>query len=502
MQPMGLAAAPRDAPGRRRRRGRVGPCGPRRGAALVALVMTLAAGVGRAQPMTTPWVGGIAFSGPASSDLTSAYYNPAALGLRGGTSFQLGFTGAASAFDIDRAAIDPATGARAPAGLAGARTFAGVRERVFAPSGFAGLASDLGTDNITLSVAAYTPYVERRAPGSAQATPGQDGPTRYHLIEQTLYHVFLTPAVTFRIADFLYVGVGLDIIFSELGSFTVDRDTALAGAVCSVAANGVESDGCAQRIRTTGSNVSVSVPVGVLIRPTNRLDIGLSYRTGAFGTSRDNVPLVGSGTLTQPGQTTGQSLFARTTLHLPHTFLAGAELRFMAHWDLGLTLRWLHWAGEEVQDIRLSTAATDERNVPARIPLYRGYRDSLLTRAIASYRYGPWRFGAGALISTPSVDAAALSPATVDGWQLGAVLLVEAQVTRWLAVTAGYGLRGIIPRSVSASAFDPLYQLDCVQSRYDVPTCRLANRGRGVPTAAGDYGTYTHDFAATALVQF
>ncbi|HEY3355022.1 MAG TPA: outer membrane protein transport protein [Polyangia bacterium] len=471
-----------------------------------ALGLTQAAA---AQPLASPWVGGVAFSGPASSDLTSIYYNPAAIGVRRGTSIQLGFAGTLGTASIDRSPIDPATGAPVAAGAAGARAFSGVRESVFTSTGFAALATDLGTDNVTLGIAAYTPFVEHRAPGTPQLSPGQDAPTRYHLIDLTLYHVYLTPTVTIRVADFFFIGLGLDIIFSQLGGLTLDRDTALDGtALCSVARQGVESDLCAERIHTSGSAVSVGVPVGILLRPTERLDIGVSYRSGAFGTSRDDVPLIGSGVLTSSqaavaaGQPPTQNLFARTSVHLPHTVVAGAQLQLSPRWDLGLTARWIHWAGEEVQDIRLSTAATNETSVPERIPMYRGYRDNLLVRGTAGYRRGPLRLGAGALVQTPSVDASAVSPAVVDGWQLGGALMLEAQLGKHVAVTAGYGLRGVIPRTITTSAFDPLYQLDCVQSRYDIPTCRLANRGRGVPQTAGDYGALLHELGATAVLKF
>jgi hypothetical protein len=189
-------------------------------------------------------------------------------------------------------------------------------------------------------------------------------------------------------------------------------------------------------------------------------------------------------------------------VRLPHTVLAGVQLQLSPRWDLGVTLRWLHWPGAEVADVRLSTAAADEKNVPERIPLYRGYRDSGLARGIGSYRRGPWRLGVGALAATPSVGGRDVSPAVVDGWQAGALVLAELQPTRWLALTAGYGARVMLPRTVSTSAFDPLYQVDCVQSRYDIPTCRLANRGRGAPTAAGDYASWTQELGASLTLAF
>lgn len=469
----------------------------------VLLLVLVVAGPARAQSFASPLVGGFAFSGPASPHPSSIYYNPAAIGLIDGTSFHLSFHGAHDAIGIDRAPIDPATGAVAAPGTPGARTFPAVREKNFLPAGFFGLTTDLGTDNVTVGVAVYTPYYDRRTPGKPQPLPGQDGPTRYHLLEMTQYHLYITPAVSFRLFKELYVGVGLDVVWSDLADLAFDRDTALEGRLCDVARDGVESDACAERVRVHGSTWSVSVPVGILIRPFRQLDVGVTYRSGLFGTTRANVPFVGGGTLTTPGDTVGQSVFARTTMHVPHTLMLGLQLDLTPRLDLGVSGRWMHWGSDELVEVRLSSATPSERDVPERIALYRGYRDTFALRAQLGWRpVPPLRLGFGAILQPPPVPARATSPAVVDGWQLWGLLLAEAQVSRWMSVSGGYGLRVMVPRDPQASYFDPLYQVDCVASRYDIPTCRPANRGRGVGTAAGEYTSYGHQFGVAATVQF
>jgi long-subunit fatty acid transport protein len=472
----------------------------RRSVFLLALVV---AGPAGAQSFMSPLVGGFVFSGPASAHVTSIYYNPAAIGLIDGTAFHLSFQGTFDSTSIDRAPISPATGAVASPGTPGARTFAGVRERTFAPGGFFGLTTDLGTDNVTLGVALYTPYYEWRAPGKPQPVPGQDGPTRFHLLETTQYHLFITPVVSFRVVKEFYVGAGIDVVWSDLANLTFDRDTALEGKQCDVARDGVESDACTERVRVKGSNWSVSVPVGILIRPFKRLDIGVTYRSGLFGTTRANVPFIGSGTLTSPGDTTGHDVFARTTMHVPHMLLAGMQLELTPRLDLGLSGRWLHWASEEVMEVRLSSASATERDVPERIALYRGYQDTFTVKALFGYRPVPvLRLGFGGIVQSPPIATRAVSPAVVDGWQLWGLVLGEVQVLRWMSVSGGYGLRVMLPRSPDASIFDPLYQVDCAASRYDIPTCRPANRGRGVASGAGKYTSYGHQFGVASTVQF
>jgi hypothetical protein len=391
----------------------------------------------------------------------------------------------------------------AAASAPGARTFPGVSERSFAPGGFFGMTTDLGTDNVTLGVAVYTPYYEQRSPAKPQATPGQDGPTRYHLLEMTQYHLYITPTVSFRVAKEFYVGAGVDAVWSDLATLAFDRDTALEGKLCNLARDGVESNACTERIRVRGSAWSASVPVGILIRPFRRLDIGVTYRSGLFGTSRANVPFVGSGSLTSPGQGSGQDVFARTTLHVPHLLLAGVQLDLTPRLDLGVTARWIHWASEEIAEVRLSSATATERDVPEHIPLYRGYNDSFTMKALLGYRpVSRLRLGFGAIVQTPPVATRAVSPAVVDGWQLWGLVLGEVLVARWMSISGGYGLRAMLPRTVDASAFDPFYQVDCAASRYDIPTCRPANRGRGIATSAGKYGSYGHHLGVATAVRF
>jgi long-chain fatty acid transport protein len=466
----------------------------------LCLVVSLPAS---AQSLAPPFVGALTFSGPASPDLTSAYYNPAALGLRRGLRFQLAFLGARTAIDIARTPIDPTTGARVAPGTPGARSFPAVHERDFVPTGFVGFASDLGTDSLTLALAASTPFVTRRSVGAQSGAPGADGPTRYHLIDLTLYHILISPTLTVRITDWFSAALGADIIDSELGSITLDHDTALEGGTCSAAILGIENDACAERLHTTGQALSASIVVGLLVRPTAWLDLGFSYRSSAFNSSRANVPLIGrEGRLTRPGSSEGVQLFSRLTLHVPHTFFFGAQLKLSPRWDLGMTVRWLHFADPEIEELRFSSIAANERNVPERIPLYRGYHDTAMARSVASWRRGPFRLGGGPLMSSPSVSNAEVSPAVVDGWQLGGVLLAEVALTKFLTFTVGYGLRGIIPRTVTTSIFDPLYAIDCVRSGHDIPTCRLANEGRGVPQPAGRYALLTQEFGTSLAFDF
>jgi long-subunit fatty acid transport protein len=472
------------------------------GRSLLLLVLVVASPA-RAQSFVSPLVGGFVFSGPASPHVTSIYYNPAAIGIVDGTAFHLSFQGAADAIGMSRAPIDPATGAVTTAGAPGARTFAAAKERTFAPGGFFGLTSDLGTDNVTLGVAVYTPYYEQRAPGKPQALPGQDGATRYHLLEMTQYHLFITPVVSFRVAKEFYIGAGVDIVWSDLANLVFDRDAALDGKLCDVAANGVEADSCVERVKVHGSTWSASVPVGILIRPFRRLDIGITYRSGLFGTSRANVPYVGSGSLQRPGDPGPQDVFARTTTHVPHMLLAGVQLDLTPRLDLGLSGRWIHWSPDEVMEIRLSSATPNERDVPERIPLFRGYRDTFALKALLGWRpVSQLRLGFGAIVQSPSVSTRAVSPAVVDGWQLWGLLLAEVQATRWMSVSGGYGLRAMLPVTVDASVFDPLYAVDCAASRYDIPTCRPANRGRGVSSGAGKYTSYGHQFGVATTFQF
>src|SRR5206468_5996923 len=87
---------------------------PRLAAALTAVV-TMAvvafAPLAAASPIDDPFVGGFSFAGPTSGDLGAIYWNPAALGLMRGFQVMVSGTARSSSIAVNRAPIDPATGA-------------------------------------------------------------------------------------------------------------------------------------------------------------------------------------------------------------------------------------------------------------------------------------------------------------------------------------------------------------------------------------------------------
>src|SRR3954463_9348071 len=85
------------------------------GAAPVALaVLVLTAAPARALPIDDPHPGGIGFSGPTTGDLAAVYWNPAALGLMHGPQLLVASTLSLTTTTVQRASINPATGAPGP----------------------------------------------------------------------------------------------------------------------------------------------------------------------------------------------------------------------------------------------------------------------------------------------------------------------------------------------------------------------------------------------------
>ena len=171
--------------------------------------------------------------------------------------------------------------------------------------------------------------------------------------------------------------------------------------------------------------------------------------------------------------------------------------------DLGLTVRWLRWPRPEVVEVRMASASTTDREIPERIPLYRGFLNAFTFKAVVSQKPRPAiRIGVGTIVQPPPVTEGATSPAVVEGWQIHGLALGEFRVARWLALSVGYAVRALLPRVVDTSLFDPLYQVDCTASRFDIPTCRLASEGRGVPTSAGRYQALEHTLGIGSTLYF
>lgn len=489
-------------------------------AVLVALVGL--GGLVRAAPLQDSRIGGLALAGPASQHSASVFYNPAAASLLSGHHLYLDGTLRLGLGEAALRPIDPQTGAplnqpnRPPQDL-----------REIFPQMFLALSSNLGFDPLTLSLTIHTPQAQRysllRGEEGPLFDPAAQGPTRYHSVELTQFHLFVSPAISYRVHHKVALGVALNYayVLTDIGFV---RDAALDGGRtrdageqlalddCAGSPCNYGSDAAAEAVRVKGTGWGVGFSAGVLVRPLPSLDVGLGYVSPPMRRRRSMVAEGDAwvrrsaagfqNALQDPQLETGvvRDLQGRgqVSYSMPDMVHLGAVWRTSPQLLLDLQLRWINFSAYELVDIRLTGTQLRARpQVVDRIVQHRGFQDVYSVQLGAAWRVvSSLQLQGAAMLETSAVPEEAVSAAALDSIKLDAFVALRWSIGQRLSLSAGYGLVLMPALTVSRSVFSPSDAVSCVEARYDMdlPACRRAAAGQAVASAAGTYNLTQHRF--------
>jgi long-subunit fatty acid transport protein len=483
-----------------------------------------------AAPLDEPFIGGLSFTGPTSANLASVYWNPAALGLVHGLQLMVSASGRLTTTTVARASIDPRTGlpgAGFSPATATARDFTQPIHWPLGPGGFLGIGWDLGGDRVTLAFAMYEPFVQQV---HYPLSPTGDEPTRYHALNLDLRNVALVPALAIRVAGDLRVGIAPGLLFST-GRLSFADDLALEGGTeaaglksdCLGQPCGAENPAAAARYDIDSgqglgdAKVSFTLGAGLYYR-RRTFEFGLAYASQPIGTGTSGVevaaenatvglpPRTGGGPLTcAGGLQTIRCVSGDFSYHLPDTFTGGITWHLGPGLELTAMARWLWFHQPDNIDIRLAGTTLDAAGIPQHIVLYRGFHDMWDTRLRIAYWWRERvRLGAALRFETSALDAAAVSPANVDGPKLQPILLAEVRLSKHLWLGGGYGIAFQSSVTASPSRYSPADAATCTDFRGDLnnPACRARQDGLARPTAEGTYHRLQQDFGATMTARF
>jgi long-subunit fatty acid transport protein len=462
------------------------------------VVAVLACGpAAQATPLLAPRMGGPELTGAALGTPTSVYDNPAAIGLRPGTHLLLAGDLRASSLTIAR---DPIDGGPGGAPLA----FESVHDTSWTPGLFAGVTSDLGSPTVTVGLAVYSPIAEL---GRLSGGDGSDptAPARFHRVALRAFDLRATLAAAFRVSSRLYFGIGFTVAQSTL-RLSFARDTALDGGTAGVNGPCPTSDGAttpcgfenpaaAEQLDLDTSAQSLGFSAGVAVRITPRVTLGVAFVSRPLGFGRSDIPGRGGATLRRSPRDGGTTLegTAEVRYGLPDMVTVGTVWRPTPLWELVGNLRWHRLGTQQSFDIRLIGRAL-QGQVPERLVRYRGFSDVLSAELAARRPLGPrWTLTGSALFSTPAVDVQTVNAAAVDAPHVNLMLSSSVRVSRSWSALFGYEAGLYLPRTARPSTFDPNDQLRCVDSLFDLGTCRPVNAGKGLPSAAGRYSLLEHN---------
>jgi hypothetical protein len=504
--------------------------GVRAGAGIAVIGALLAAG-GRAAaaPLDEPFVSGLAFDGPTSANLGAVYWNPAVLGLVRGFQLMVAASGRLSTVDVNRAPINPDTGAP----LAGGMMTGSARARDMSwpsplgPHTYFALSTDFGGDRFTIAFATYMPYLQQI---TYPLAPAHDEPTRYHALAIDLRNLVLVPALAIRFGGDFRIGFAPGFMFST-GRLRFAEDLAMDGRAtdptndCGGTPCRAENPQAAAIYDVSSGNglgdakFSVTLGAGIYYRRRS-VEIGVAYQSHPLGSDVPGVevagqhtsltlpprdPMGGGSVLACPNGQSDHCVFGDLAYRLPDVWIAGATWRLGPGLELSAMVRWLWLHVHDRIDVRLSGPGLDEHDIPQHVVLYRGFKDVWDARARISYWWRERiRVGAMLRFETSAVDSNAVTPAAVDGFKVQPVGLIEFRLLRQLWIGGGYGVTLMRSVDVTSSAFQPEAARACAESNGDLTRdpCKARLAGQARPTAAGQYSARTQDFGMTITLKF
>ena len=274
-------------------------------------------------------------------------------------------------------------------------------------------------------IAVYTPY------GSTlKYEKGWEG--RFALSEITLRAVYVQPTVSYALTPQLSVGAGLMILAA--GSVNLQRAIALPSAEGSIELDGQTKTG-------------FGVNAGIFFKPSDKLSVGLSYRSKIDATVEDGNVTVVNPIAALQSRFVGNKF--RAVLPLPATFNVGIGLMPTEKLTIGLDVNLTKWSAyralrfdfsKDGQPAQVGTGTFSESK--------RSYQDALTFRLGGQYKVTDklaLRVG-GAYDMSPVKDGY-VTPETPDNNRVIGTAGVGYNITENFGLDASFMFQAILKRT-------------------------------------------------------
>lgn len=275
---------------------------------------------------------GRAFAGAAAAtdDTGIIAYNPAGMTELGTAQVGVGGYLIRPQVPLENAGSSMTVGGLGPFPVAGDQTSQGFSTQ---PTGYAYMAAPVMSD-LWVSLAVTVPY-------GLKASYDTTAFSRYDSLKSELAVLDISPAVAFRVNDMISIGGGLDI-----QHVTATLTNALPNPLDPMGPSPA-SDGL---LNLNAKNWGLGFNLGVHLRPTDRLDIGLTYR---YGVHHD---LSGTAITQFGGGET--SMGAQARLNLPEIYSLGISYRATDTVTLLATIDYAGW--DSFKELRVHFADDTE----------------------------------------------------------------------------------------------------------------------------------------------
>lgn len=264
-------------------------------------------------------------------------------------------------------------------------------------------------DDLTVGLAVFTPF------GSSTSWDSEwNG--RKLIQEISLSAIFIQPTVSYKINDKFGIGAGLDIVMGSV-DLTKELPTPVNG-----------------QVNLNGNSTAMGFNVGVFAKPTEKLSIGVDYR------SKVNMKV-------ENGDTKFTNIPSSMTAVFPASGNFNAELPLPANLDIGLAYQFsekfmmavevnmIFWSVYDslIIDFKENNATlVDSRNP-------RKYSDSFIPRIGAEYKINDMFIArAGFYYDSTPTNADYFSPETVSLDQVAFTLGLSIMPTKGLSIDLSY----------------------------------------------------------------
>lgn len=441
-----------------------------------------------------------AIAGPTDPHVAATFYNPAAMGyLRGIHVFVDG-------------------GARANLGSitrdAGGSSSIGWANL----DGFVGITWDLGTETLNLGLAVYTPFTNF---SSYPAT----GPMRFHEQHQTFATLEETLAGAWQIERHVAIGASL-VVHQTWVDYAYARDLAPSrgsaavsdpNALCGGAPCGYENPAAEQQVGLRGFAYGFGFAVGLIVRPDDRVWIGLSYTSHQAGGDVSLENNRRASVRTAPGQmqpcrdaagNPTASCFGddRVLVLLPEMVQAGVRVVVTPKLDVEASWRFIHYGARTALDVSLQGGNLGLADVPPQYLIDRGLQNSYAVEVSTRHLVSPsLRLSPSLTFETSAVAPSAVNPAAIDAPKLDGALTLEWRAWRSgstsLFVGAHVGATAYFLGHVR-SRYDATAETACVDAAYSLDACEKRNFGDALPSASGSYTLFVLNAGAALGLQY
>jgi len=241
------------------------------------------------------------------------------------------------------------------------------------------------TDRFSAGLAVNTPYGNSLSWGKSW-----DG--RYLIQDLSLRAIFFQPTVSYKITDWL--GIGAGFVYAT-GKFELSKALPVTGA---------DGDGS---VKLNGSDAEMGYNIGVMIKPTKDLSIGIDYRSEinmevSGADAKFTVPVSLSGNFPADNKVS-------TTLPLPANLDFGVSYQVSEKLMLGMSLNYVFWSVYDslIFDFETNTPALPDSKNP------RLYEDKLIVRLGGEYKINEkFEVRAGGYYDPSPVNKEYFSPET------------------------------------------------------------------------------------------